>query len=297
MAVRRLPRWPLLAAVAASACGAGPTLPAADFDDPEPEWERRSRPSPLLWRVTAPSAQVSYVFGTIHIGVSAAELSPLVWRALEGSEVFAMEADVEAAGSEREPDGSPAVGVYLTRQQLERLSALVGEARAEALVHDSVDEAYSAVLQALHPASVSMDLGLARAARGRGTQVRFLEDWRYQLQLGRTYFTVDDLREFLAPQSQGRREVRDLIAAYRRGDINEIEEMALPEAEIATDPRRFGRLYFARNRAWAERVEAWMNRRRCFLAVGVGHLPGERGLLRLLERRGFRVERVVHPDP
>ena len=41
--------------------------------------------------------------------------------------------------------------------------------------------------------------------------------------------------------------------------------------------------------AWLER---WLPEGRVFVAVGVGHMYGERGLVSLLRQHGYRVERV-----
>ena len=52
------------------------------------------------------------------------------------------------------------------------------------------------------------------------------------------------------------------------------------------------RLLLDRNRRMFERMLPLVQRGNAFIAVGAGHLVGEDGLLRLLERRGFRVQSV-----
>ncbi|MDQ2090202.1 TraB/GumN family protein [Marimonas arenosa] len=44
-----------------------------------------------------------------------------------------------------------------------------------------------------------------------------------------------------------------------------------------------------RNRAWVEELEANATGKKVFVAVGAGHLPGEIGLLRRLEQRGYTI--------
>lgn len=51
------------------------------------------------------------------------------------------------------------------------------------------------------------------------------------------------------------------------------------------------RLIDDRNHRMAERLIPLLDRR-LFVAVGAGHLPGEQGILRLLEQRGFTATRV-----
>ena len=52
------------------------------------------------------------------------------------------------------------------------------------------------------------------------------------------------------------------------------------------------RLLTRRNRLMAERMQAALEAGNAFVAVGALHLPGEEGILALLERRGFEITRV-----
>jgi uncharacterized protein YbaP (TraB family) len=51
-------------------------------------------------------------------------------------------------------------------------------------------------------------------------------------------------------------------------------------------------LLFRRNERWREKLEHWFPEGRVLVVVGVGHMYGERGLVSLLRRRGYTVERV-----
>ncbi|UCE88321.1 MAG: TraB/GumN family protein [Pseudomonadota bacterium] len=65
-------------------------------------------------------------------------------------------------------------------------------------------------------------------------------------------------------------------------------EQSDPEiAELFT--RRF---IVERNRLMLERMQPRLREGNAFIAVGALHLPGEQGLLRLLERRGYRVKAI-----
>lgn len=47
-----------------------------------------------------------------------------------------------------------------------------------------------------------------------------------------------------------------------------------------------------RNRRMVERMARHVNQGGAFVAVGALHLSGENGILRLLEKRGYKVSRV-----
>jgi uncharacterized protein YbaP (TraB family) len=52
------------------------------------------------------------------------------------------------------------------------------------------------------------------------------------------------------------------------------------------------RLLTRRNRLMTERMQAALEAGSAFIAVGALHLPGEEGILALLERRSFEITRV-----
>jgi len=289
--VRRL-LWPALTWVVASSCAAqGPALSPVDDLDLD---QRAPARAPLLWRVQAPNdGPASHVFGTIHVGVPASELPVTVWRALASSSSFAMEADIESASHAASNRPAPAA---LSPDDRRRLAALVGPKRAQLLARASAESIYATVLHTLYPAPASMDAELAGVAKRRGLKVRFLEEWQMQLDLGSELFEDSELGEFLDPGSEARRDLEALIDAYRRGDITAIENMTLAPELINEDPRRFELLFFQRNRHWAQALAPRMSKESTFVAVGVGHLPGPRGLLDLLRARGFRVERISNPE-
>lgn len=47
-----------------------------------------------------------------------------------------------------------------------------------------------------------------------------------------------------------------------------------------------------RNANWIPKIETYMHKNKTFIAVGAGHLGGEKGLIRLLQAKGYRVTPV-----
>lgn len=87
-------------------------------------------------------------------------------------------------------------------------------------------------------------------------------------------------------------EIDELIAAWRAGDLDALERMIVRDVKTQY-PTVYEKLIAGRTRAWAPRVEKLFEQPGTELVlVGVGHLVGEDGLLRLLERRGYTVERM-----
>jgi len=82
----------------------------------------------------------------------------------------------------------------------------------------------------------------------------------------------------------------ELLAAYRRRDLSEL--MTISEADMQQGDQRLAdefrqRLLVDRNHRMAERMEQYLQQGKAFVAVGALHLPGEDGLLNLLEQQGY----------
>ncbi len=85
-------------------------------------------------------------------------------------------------------------------------------------------------------------------------------------------------------------ELRELVAHWRAGDVDALA--AKLDEEFAEEPELAERLVHARNRRWADQVEALLaGPVDSLVVVGALHLVGEEGLPALLARRGLRVTR------
>jgi uncharacterized protein YbaP (TraB family) len=84
-------------------------------------------------------------------------------------------------------------------------------------------------------------------------------------------------------------EYQKLLGLYLSGDVDALNSYM---TESITDPKYLYFLLEKRNRAWIPQLMAGMKTKRLFIAVGAGHLPGETGVIELLRKEGFVVERV-----
>ena len=82
-----------------------------------------------------------------------------------------------------------------------------------------------------------------------------------------------------------------LANAWLGGDTDLLIE--LTRRGILADPELAQVLLYDRNRSWAAQIENLLSAsERPLIAVGAGHLLGERGLPALLESRGYTVSRL-----
>lgn len=89
-----------------------------------------------------------------------------------------------------------------------------------------------------------------------------------------------------------RTEANALMASWMSGDIETVGQLMNESLKDAPNLARV--LLTERNARWATWVKSRMDQPgRVFLAVGAGHLSGPDNLIDLLERKGFRVQRVA----
>lgn len=99
------------------------------------------------------------------------------------------------------------------------------------------------------------------------------------------------LRTTAERAADARERAHDLIRAWARGDTRTIAEIAAED--LARTPGLAEPLVHARNRAWVDQLHARLGRPgTALVAVGAGHLVGERSVIDLLEERGVTVRRV-----
>lgn len=298
--MRTLRSLPLLTLAALlGGCGGGAASAPAPPPAPEPAPPAPEVPEtgPFLWEVTGPAAAApSYLFGTVHIGVSSGELPDPVWEALRGADVFVMEADVRAV----DPLEMMRIGML---PEGESLKEMLGEQHWNTLVA-ALPNVPARALDRFQPWMVTtmltidtsdprmLDMELLQFAEGSGKELAFLESAEEQLTMLAGTADFDDLIELLADVESARADMRALIEAYRGGDLDAVTARIIDPEQLAEDPDALEDILFRRNRAWIPKLVPVLERGNAFVAVGLGHYPGDQGVLDLLRREGFTVRRV-----
>lgn len=83
-----------------------------------------------------------------------------------------------------------------------------------------------------------------------------------------------------------------LIHSYRLQDLSTLEQILLQDNSIGGFSEAF---LYRRNRDWIPVMKEMMDTQSVFFAVGAGHLPGEEGVLKLLESQGYTVRNIEKP--
>lgn len=161
----------------------------------------------------------------------------------------------------------------------------------------------AALLQQQHPMSVttlltgalmedsapaSLDETLWQYARSLGKPTTGVETFAEQIDILRNIpfdLHVKNLRWLLKNFGRQKRRLRKILSWYAKGDIKQLYQSAKKDAKGLRSE-----LLYGRNALMVKRFADIARQRSLFCAVGAGHLAGEKGMLRLLKKAGFRVQ-------
>ena len=143
-----------------------------------------------------------------------------------------------------------------------------------------------------------LDYVLARMALEQGKAVLELESFDEQVAVFDGMSEADQvalLQQAVANYERLPKVIERLIGAYLKRDLAAMWRIS--DESVGENMKRIKeifvtRLIVERNSRMVERMAASLGQGGAFVAVGSLHLYGDRGVLALLERRGWRVTRV-----
>jgi uncharacterized protein len=254
----------------------------------------------LMWKVQSPTATV-YLVGSIHLAdPSVYPLPSEVEKAFAGSQALAVEADIDNFKLE---DGINLLGQYGMYTDGDSLSKHLSAQTSRDL--DAFCEKKGLprdLLEMMKPWMVGLMVEATAAQAGgfdaaSGIDMHFLNeahDKRVdQLESVEFQFKLlgsasdEEQQEFLSVALKESGEVGKTEDAYERGDI-----AALSSEISRQEPRSYyQRLLDDRNPAMTDKVAAYLNgREQVFVVVGIAHVIGDTGIVRSLERKGYKVD-------
>jgi len=260
----------------------------------------------LLWKVSR-DGRTSWLYGTLHVGKpSWRRFGPQMSAAMKASDVLALEIDpadpalLDALSEIQPPAALPEALQARLAKAFERACVA---AESMATLHPVLQASTLTVLEArwlgLDP-SYAMEQLLSAQMRSQKRPVVSLETIAQQ----KAALVPDDPDDALAvldqtlaqlEDSSGRRVLDKLAQAWERGDLAALEDYeAWCECATTEAEKTFMRkLNDERNPPLADGIEAQHKAgKRVFAAVGALHMTGPQSLPKLMQQRGFKVERV-----
>lgn len=259
----------------------------------------------LLWKIDAPGVKPNYLFGTIHSDdPRVISLPEPVIQALDGSGRFVMEAIIDGDGLVRMAeamyfnDGRTLEQV--TGKQLYSESVNAVTARGLPAADIAKQKPWAVVMALSMPTPKTgefLDLVLETRASRQDKPVAGLETIQEQIAVFDELSLPDQialLKEAVRTQGEFANELDKMIGAYLARDLASLAEMG--GKPLAGDDRLYRtvteRLLSRRNTRMADRMAPMLKEGGAFIAVGAAHLPGDEGLLNLIEKAGYRVTPV-----
>ena len=253
---------------------------------------------PFLW-VVPHDAGNSYLFGTMHLGADAErQLNPVVWEKLAETTTFVMEADVGSANpltmmnAAMLPAGQ-SLDTLLGPQLWQKLVKQVGGTVPEmALKRFKPWFAVVTITQTLLPPGTPMDLVFQDKAKSQGKALHYLETIDEQIKLFDEAMTIALLKDTIREMDKEKTQLLNLQKAYLKGDTIGAKNLLLDPADMKKYPKLYEVFFYRRNAAWMPTIEKHIGQGKAFIAVGAGHMLGDKGLIDLLKKKGIHPKRI-----
>ncbi len=263
----------------------------------------------MLWKVQGPAGESAYLLGSIHLLRDRAyQNRPSFRRAFEETEALALEVDMgEMAGPRAQrlfaEMGTFSSGAGLRKSLPPEVYARVeGQAKALGLPMEIL-EPMRPWLCSLTLTSVKLlalgfdpengvDLHFYRRAIESERPLHALETVEYQVGLFADLppkVQAEMLEQTLEELEGAEGHLGEIVLAWETGDTTAMEKLLL--SGLRDYPQLQRMMITDRNRAWMEKLEELMSRKKPLLVVvGTAHMVGPDGLVSLLRGRGYRVE-------
>lgn len=227
----------------------------------------------LLWEIsTKGQKQKSYLYGSFHTNDKRVfQLSDSTYYALNNSDIIALETDIYAMFKD-----------WDTRQDNLRLN------------YDNNGNPYTS-----SPSATTTSYG------NEDGMPQFLDLYflQYGLMANKDFFALESIEDQIGLAESSfnwinfsyvDRYVRSeekAINLYLNGNIDELEKSL--RTSLKWSPEFFDKLITKRNIIMADGIDTLVKKNRAFIAVGAGHLGGEKGIINLLRSKGHQLRPVL----
>jgi uncharacterized protein YbaP (TraB family) len=264
-------------------------------------------PRGLLWKIEKPSQPTSYLFATMHVSdPRVVNLPQPVEQAFKDSTQFVMEMllTFQAVGLVSRAsffsDGRTLADVMQTENYRRLLDLLQKRMQLDESVvrHMKPWAVFSLLMMPVESdGSAALDMQLYRRAIQAQKQVAGLETAQEQVDVFDQMSVADQLwllNQAVSEIEQTDAVFPDMLAAYLQGNLAALLSMQqqMMSAESEIDDRLLQRLLTQRNQRMAQRMQPYLQQGDAFIAIGALHLPGQGGVLHLLEQQGYAVSPV-----
>lgn len=258
----------------------------------------------LLWKISGNGIeQPSYLYGTIHIICKEDfKISDEVEAALKSSKQIVLELDMD------DPQLMTQMSQYSLNKGMANISSefSAGELKMMNAFFQTNYGADLSQLGILKPFTMlsmiivkslpcpptevaSYEQTFVAKAAELQVPLNGLETVAFQMSLFDEVPMADQIKmlvETVSDQDKNLQEFNQMVAAYKAQDLKQLYSLISESPQYA----QYNDLLLTnRNISWIPKIKTIVNERTTFIAVGAGHLGGEKGLISLLKTEGFQV--------
>ncbi|HEY5774329.1 MAG TPA: TraB/GumN family protein, partial [Chitinophagaceae bacterium] len=266
----------------------------------------------LLWEISGNGlTKPSYLYGTIHmICKDDASLGDSLLAAIQRCDRVYFEVDMDnllemiTALKDFKMRNDTTLADLLSKEDYEKVKGYM-ESKGGPLPFSKL-ETYKPMLASSLlmesgigcEESVAMEQLILEEAKKNKKRVEGLETMSYQASIFDSIpykLQAEQLLKYVnddGSRSQADKQFEEMIEAYKAQDIEKLGEY------VKDDDSGLGNyediLIYNRNRNWVQKLKTLMSEKSLTIAVGAGHLAGEKGLIKLLRKEGYTVKPVKY---
>jgi uncharacterized protein len=262
----------------------------------------------LLWRISGRNlAKPSYLFGTIHLlCANDIDLSETLKKAINETDKVYLELDMDnlfemmQAVQKMKMRNDTTLSDLLSDSDYKKVKAFF--ASKSSIIPFSILETYKPMLAASMimqtstecDNAVSMEQIIMQEAKENKKEIKGMETMAYQLSIFDSIPYEVQAKQLLAfisdndTEDKASKEYDEMASAYRNQDLSKLE--ALINKEEFGIGNFADLLLYNRNKNWVISMDKIFANNSAVIAVGAGHLPGEKGVINLLKKAGYKVE-------
>lgn len=263
----------------------------------------------LLWQVSGKDlTKPSYLFGTFHLLCKDdIHLSEQLKNSFKSADEIYMELDMD------DPSTMLSGILYMSMKDGKKLKDLYTPAeykKVESYFNDSLHMPMM-MLQNMKPyflvallypkmmnckTASGVEEELIKLAKENKQEIKGLETMQFQASVFDSIpyqWQAKELLKNIDSFSFYKNEFDTMLLQYKNQQMNAMEK-SLAKSEFGSDEKYEDILLTKRNLNWVNQLKIIMKKESVFVAVGTGHLVGEKGLINLLRREGYTVEPLLN---
>ena len=259
----------------------------------------------LLWKISGNGlSKPSYLYGTIHITCDAT-LDKNILSALDATKQLYLELDTDDPNMQAEMMGmvmmkdGKKISTLLSKEDYALVSDFVKTNSGMPL--SMMDTMKPFIVSAMvYPAMLgcpmqSFEGELAKVSAEQKEEVYGLETVSEQMDVFDVIPYEDQMKELVKMAKEGidksKGQFKLMMDAYARKDLNALMAM-MNDAENPMYSDHNDVLLTNRNKNWIPKIEKAAREKPTFFGVGAAHLAGDDGVIKLLRKKGYKVEAV-----